>query len=170
VVVDNGAPPQGFSAPVNSGLRAARGAFMVVCNDDVEVLEGWWEPLRAALTEAHDPAAVAFPMTVDGAMRPDFAAWCFAISRRTLEDHAIAPGEFLHPELKVWYQDTDLLHRLRSAGRPPRLVAASRIRHGLSETVATRDPALRAWLDAQIRRDKARFEALHGAGVPGAAA
>ena len=28
VVVDNGAPPQGFTAPVNSGLRAARGRLL----------------------------------------------------------------------------------------------------------------------------------------------
>ena len=38
VVVDNGSPPQGFTAPVNSGLRAARGRYAVVLNDDVEVL------------------------------------------------------------------------------------------------------------------------------------
>jgi GT2 family glycosyltransferase len=166
VIVDNGAPPQGFAAPVNSGLRAARGAYMVVCNDDVEVLPGWWAPLRAALDAS---ASVAFPMTIDGAMRPDFAAWCFALSRATLDEFGVAPGEFLHPELKVWYQDTDLLHRLRLAGRPPQLVPESRIRHGLSETVATADPGLRAWIDAQILRDKARFEALHGSAVPGAA-
>jgi len=40
VLVDNGAPPQGFTGPVNSGLRAARGRYAVVMNDDVEVLPG----------------------------------------------------------------------------------------------------------------------------------
>src|SRR5437764_188160 len=48
-IVDNGAPPQGFTAPVNSGIRAARGDFVVVLNDDVELLPGWWPPLRARL-------------------------------------------------------------------------------------------------------------------------
>lgn len=162
IVVDNGAPPQGFTAPVNSGLRAARGRYLVVCNDDVEALPGWWPPLRAALDEG---AAVAFPLTIDGAMREDFAAWFFAMSRATLEEHAVAPGEFLDPELVVWYQDTDLLFRLRAAGNPPRLVRESRIRHGLSETVETSDPALRAWIRAQIERDQARFEAKHGVTV-----
>lgn len=169
ILVDNGAPPQGFTAPVNAGLRAARGAFLVVCNDDVLVDPGWWAPLRAALTDPHDPAAVVFPRTVDGAMREDFAAWCFAFGRDTLDTFAAAPGEFLHPDMKVWFQDTDLLQRLRSAGRPPRLVATSTVRHGLSETVASPDPQLRAWIDAQIRRDRACFEAHHGAAVPGAA-
>lgn len=160
IVIDNGAPPQGFSAPVNAGLRAARGAYAVVMNDDVEPLAGWWAPLRAALDGG---AAVAFPLTVDGAMRRDFAAWCFALSRPTLEQFAVEPGEFLHPELVVWFQDTDLLERLRAAGRPPVCVAQSRIRHGLSETVESSDPQLRAWIDAQVRRDKQRYEELHQA-------
>lgn len=166
IVVDNGAPPQGFSAPVNSGLRAARGRYMVVMNDDVEVLPGWWEPLRDALDAG---APVAFPLTIDGAMRHDFAAWCFALSRATLDEFSAAPGEFLEPEFRVWFQDTDLLHRLRLAERPPVLVDRSQIRHGLSLTVATTEPELRAWIDAQIVRDKAAFEARWGSGVAGAA-
>ena len=166
VIVDNGAPPQGFTAPVNAGLRAARGDYAVVMNDDVETLPGWWAPLKAGLDEG---AAVTFPLTVDGAMRPDFAAWCFAVSRATLDEFAVEAGEFLDPSLVVWYQDTDLLQRLRAAGRPPALVAGSRIRHGLSQTVATNDPALRAWIDRQIVADKAAFEAKHGTNVAGAA-
>jgi GT2 family glycosyltransferase len=157
VVIDNGAPPQGFTTPVNAGLRAARGRFMVVLNDDVELLPGWWPPLRAAL-EAGE--SVVFPLTIDGAMRRDFAAWCFALSRSTLERFAVAPGEFLDPTLVVWYQDTDLLDRLRAAGVPPRCVESSRIRHGLSETVDTEDPQLRAWIREQVARDKQRYDAM----------
>jgi GT2 family glycosyltransferase len=138
-------------------------------NDDVETLDGWWTPLREALSRPSAPAAAVFPDTVDGAMRHDFAAWCFAISRDTLERFAVAPGEFFDPELVVWYQDTDLLERLRQAGRPPEHVRASRIRHGLSETVMSEDGTLRAWIDAQVRRDKAAFERKHGGDVAGAA-
>ncbi len=134
ILVDNGAPPQGFTAPVNAGLRAARGRYAVVMNDDVEVLPGWWSPLRAALDEG---AYVTFPLTVDGGMRRDFAAWCFAVSREGLERFEVEPGEFFDPQFRVWFQDTDLLLRLRAAGSPPVLVEESNIRHGLSETVAT---------------------------------
>ncbi|MDX8152822.1 hypothetical protein SK069_14570 [Patulibacter brassicae] len=163
LVIDNGAPAQGFTAPVNAGLRAARGRYLVVCNDDVRVRPGWWAPLRAALD---DGAPVAFPLTVDGAMREDFAAWCFALTADTIDRFRVAPGEFLHPELRVWFQDTDLLLRLRAAGTPPRLVRSSTVTHGLSETVATTDPALRAWIDEQVLADRARFRELHaGTGV-----
>jgi GT2 family glycosyltransferase len=169
IVVDNGAPPQGFTAPVNSGLRAARGAYCVVCNDDVETLDGWWPPLRDALSRPGSPAAVAFPQTVDGPVRLDFAAWCFALSRDALEQFAVAPGEFFDPELVVWYQDTDLLQRLRQVGRPPEHVPSSRISHGLSETVMSEDGTLRAWINEQVMRDKAAFERKHGGDVAGAA-
>jgi GT2 family glycosyltransferase len=158
VVLDNGAPPQGYAAPVNAGLRAARGRYAVVLNDDVEVLAGWWPPLRAALDAG---AAVAFPRTVDGFDRDDFAAWCFAVSRDTLERHSASPGEFFDPELKVWFQDTDLLLRLRAAGVPPVQVASATVRHVTSSTIGTPDPELQAWIQAQIARDRTAFEQRH---------
>ena len=158
VIVDNGSPPQGFSAPVNAGLRAARTPYVVVMNDDVEPLAGWWAPLRGAIDGG---AAVAFPLTIDGAMRRDFAAWCFAMGRASVEQFSHAPGEFFDPSLVVWYQDTDLLHRLRRAARPPVLVESARIRHGLSETVGTSDPELSSWIAAQVLADRERFLRKH---------
>jgi GT2 family glycosyltransferase len=158
VLVDNGAPPQGFTAPVNSGLRAARGAYAVVMNDDVEVLPGWWPPLRETLDAG---ASVAFPVTIDGAMRTDFAAWCFAVSREALERFEAEPGEFFDPRFRVWYQDTDLLARLRAAGSPPVCVEGAQIRHGLSETVASDDPELRAWISEAVALDREAFLAKH---------
>jgi GT2 family glycosyltransferase len=130
----------------------------VVLNDDVEVLPGWWPPLRAALDAG---AAVAFPRTVDAFDRDDFAAWCFAVSRAALEQHSSAPGEFLDPEMKVWFQDTDLLERLRAAGLPPVRVESSGVRHATSSTIATEDPELQTWLRAQVLRDRAVFEQRH---------
>jgi hypothetical protein len=102
-------------------------------------------------------------------MRTDFAAWCFALTERTLAEFGNAPGEFFDPELRVWFQDTDLLARLRAAGRPPQLVRESRIRHGLSVTVASEDPELRAWIERTVREDQEAFRRKHPADVPGAA-
>jgi GT2 family glycosyltransferase len=158
VLIDNGAPPQGFTAPVNAGLRAARGRYVVVMNDDVELLPGWWAPLRRELDRG---ASVVFPVTIDGAMRRDFAAWCFAMARSTMEQFSHAPGEFFDPRFRVWFQDTDLLVRLRAAGSPPECVEDSEIRHGLSETVASDDPMLRAWIKAEVERDQRHFEDKH---------
>lgn len=158
VVVDNGAPPQGFTAPVNAGLRAVDTPYAVVMNDDVEPLPGWWPPLRAALDAG---ASVAFPLTVEGGMREDFAAWCFALADGTLAEMSHAPGEFFDPALRVWFQDTDLLQRLRAIGRPPQLVRESRIRHALSATVASEDPELRAWIERTIAADRAAFLRKH---------
>ena len=158
VIIDNGCPPQGFASPVNAGVRAARTPYVVVMNDDVEPLPGWWPPLRAALDAG---ASVSFPLTIDGPMRFDFAAWCFAMTRETVDAFSHADGEFFDPSLVLWYQDTDLLHRLRQAGRPPVHVEDSRIRHGLSESVGSEDPELSAWIRVQVAADRERFLGKH---------
>jgi len=158
LIADNGASPQGYTAPVNAGVRAASGTYVVVMNDDVEPLPGWWPPLRDAL-DAGVP--VTFPYTIDGPMRSDFAAWCFAFRRDGLERLSHAPGELFDPRFTVWYQDSDLLVRLMRAGTPPQLVRGSEIHHGLSETVNTADPELRAWIKRQIAVDRERFCAKH---------
>ena len=158
VIIDNGCPPQGFASPVNAGLRAARSPYVVVMNDDVEPLAGWWPPLRAALDAG---AAVSFPLTIEGPMRFDFPAWCFGLTRESIDAHSHAPGEFFDPSLVLWYQDTDLLHRLRAAGRPPVLVESAQIRHGLSQTVGSEDPELSAWIRVQVAADRERFLRKH---------
>jgi GT2 family glycosyltransferase len=157
-IIDNGSPPQGFSAPVNAGLRAARTPYVVVMNDDVEVLPGWWAPLRASLDAG---AAVSFPLTIDGAMRTDFAAWCFAASREALERFSHTSDAFFDPSLVIWFQDTDLLVRLTEAGIPPLLVRESHIRHGLSQTLSDPDPVLSTWVKGQIAVDQERFALKH---------
>lgn len=160
VLVDNGAPPQGFTAPVNAGLRAVNTPYAVVMNDDVEPRSGWWPPLKEALDKG---AAVAFPLTEGSWTRTDFSAWCFALDRATMDLMAHAPGEFFDPAFRVWYQDTDLLTRLRAIDRPPQLVRDSRIRHGLSKTVESGDPKLRTWIDNTIDEDRLAFERKHPA-------
>lgn len=155
IVVDNGAPPQGFTAPVNAGLRAARGRQLMVLNDDVEVLDGWWEPLARALDAGN---GVVFPTTIDDETA-GFPAWCFAMRRDTLERFTVAPGEFLDPSLKIWSSDVDLLVRLKAAGVPPVRVPESRIRHHNHRTVDLEHPdeGFRNWLHAQLASDRAAF-------------
>ena len=127
-------------------------------NDDVEPQSGWWPPLKEALDRG---AAVVFPLTEGSWFRTDFSAWCFALGRATLDEMSHAPGEFFDPAFRVWYQDTDLLTRLRAIERPPQLVRESRIRHGLSKTVESDDAGLRAWVDSTIEEDREAFELKH---------
>jgi hypothetical protein len=61
----------------------------------------------------------------------------------------------------LWYQDTDLLHRLRQADRAPVVIESARIRHGLSQTVGSEDPELAAWIRVQVAADRERFIAKH---------
>ena len=160
VVLDNGAPPQGFTAPVNAALRAARGSYLVVVNDDVRVLDGWWEPLADALDRG---APLVFPLTVAGRMRWEFAAWCFAMRRELLEGMAAQPGEFFDPSMLVWCRDLDLRRRMAAAGLAPLCVPESRIRHAGSRTVGVAAPhhALRGWIHAQAGRDTEVFRARY---------
>ncbi len=158
VVLDNGCPAQGFSAPVNAGIRAAHTPYIVVMNDDVEPEPAWWGPLRQALDAG---ASVAFPLTIDSDMRTDFAAWCFALRRDGVAAFGHSRSELFDPSLPVYFQDTDLLMSLRAAGRPPVLVRESTIRHGLSVTLGSTEPRLSAWVQEHLNLDKARFEAKH---------
>lgn len=160
VVVDNGAPPQGFTAPVNAALRAARGRYVVIVNDDVRVLDGWWEPLAEALEGG---APLVFPLTIEGRMRWEFAAWCFAMRRELLESMAARPGELFDPSMLVWCQDLDLRKRMAAAGMAPLCVPESHIRHAGSRTVGVTAPhhALRNWIHAQAGRDTEAFRARY---------
>jgi GT2 family glycosyltransferase len=155
VLVGNGTPPQGFTAPANSGIRGARGNFVVVMNDDVAVLAGWWPPLKEPLERG---AYASFPITQDGGHRHDFTGWCFAVSREAIARVGHSPEEFFDPQFRVWFQDTDLLLRLCQAGHPPVAASGSRITHGLSRTLDDRtDEELASWVKEQIERDRQAF-------------
>jgi GT2 family glycosyltransferase len=147
ILIDNGGGPQGFSAPVNAGIRAARGDYVAIVNDDVTVLEGWWRPLRAAAGHHF----VVFPETVVGMMRFDFAAWCFVMDRDSIARCEHLPGELLDERMKIWGADNDLMERLEAMGTPPVCITASRITHTQSATIA--DPEHESWMRAQLDAD-----------------
>ncbi len=161
LLVDNGNSPQGFSAPVNTGIRAVRTEYVAVINDDVKVGPGWWGPLQRELDSGE---LVVFPQTIEGT-REDFSAWCFAFKATNLELLSATEGAFFDPELRIWFQDSDLMLRLRELGKPPKLVSDSQISHGFSETLRAPDPTLANWIKDVVKEDQAIFVAKWGEDV-----
>ena len=154
VLVENRSPPQGYTAPVNAGIRAARGRYVVVLNDDVRMMEGWWPPLRKAL----DQGALASFADFGGFPKSDFfAAPCIAFSREALKECAHSPEEFLDPRFKVWFQDLDLLLRLCEMKRPPVAVASGFQGEWDTTVKSVDDPEMSAWVREQIAADRLAF-------------
>jgi|GEM_PF-5039715 len=161
IVADNGKSPQGFTGPVNSGVRACSARYVAIINDDVEVTHGWWYPLKDAMQAG---AWVVFPTTL-GHMRTDFAAWCFVLDRASMSEYAYSESDLFEPAFKIWFQDSDLYLRLVRRGKPPVMVESSYIRHELSVTVNTTSPHLRQWIDHVIDEDQRRFRDKWGSGA-----
>jgi glycosyltransferase involved in cell wall biosynthesis len=154
VLVENRSPPQGYTAPVNAGIRAAQGQYVVVLNDDVQMLEGWWPPMRKALDEG---ALVSFA-DFGGFPKSDlFAAPCIALSREALAECSYSPGAFLDPRFKVWFQDLDLLLRLCEMKRPPIPVASPFQGKWATTVKSLDDPEMAAWVRDQIAADMQAF-------------
>ena len=121
-------PSAGVRLPGQRRTACGADALVVVMNDDVEPLAGWWAPLRATLDAG---ASVAFPLTVNGPMRCDFPAWCFALTAET-PSSGTRPGRVLRSRARRVVSG----HRPAAAAAPGRPVAGtgqgSRIHHGLS--------------------------------------
>jgi glycosyltransferase involved in cell wall biosynthesis len=173
LVVDNHTPHQGFTAPANAGIRAAQGAYVVVMNDDVEVQDRWWPPLKQRLDEG------AYAVLPEGATPPvdilNFAASCIAFSRDAIDRVGHSAHDFFDPQFKIWFQDTDLLLELCRLGKPPVLVEGSRIVHDRGQTIRNQadrwqDRSLKDWVDEQIARDRQAFFTKWPGGRRGAVA
>lgn len=159
VIVDNGKSPQGYSGPVNAGIKACTTRYAVIINDDVVLTPGWWPPLRRALESG---SWVVFPVTKNFT-REDFSAWCFAIDLLHFAEYAHGETDLFDPQLRIWFQDSDLYLKLLELGNPPKLVEQSHISHELSATVNTHDTILSQWIDSVISDDKMRFVERWGA-------
>jgi glycosyltransferase involved in cell wall biosynthesis len=155
LVMENRAPPQGYTAPVNAGIRAARGQYVAVVNDDTTVKPGWWPPLRKALD---DGALVAFPDFGEFPRSDFFAAPVLAVGREGIAEASHSATEFFDPAMKVWYQDLDLLVRLCEMKRPPVAVAESGFKGKWGTTIKSLDdPERAAWVRKAIEEDREVF-------------
>jgi GT2 family glycosyltransferase len=160
VVVDNGSRPRGYTAPMNQALRAARGEFLVALNDDIEVADGWIEPLLEQAT-AGVWACTPDMTHIDGPQV--FAPYCLCLRREAFEALGGLDERFV-----LWCSDIDLARRLIEAGHPPvKVKLPNAIRHELNATTGEH-PELGSVCVADLERyrdkwgvdpndDKARF-------------
>jgi GT2 family glycosyltransferase len=148
ICVDNFGKPQGFTAPFNAAIRAARGEYIVATNDDVQFLDGWFPPLKRELDAGAD---VAIPYTED---HQRHGWWCIAMRRELVAEMSVEPGEFWDRQFVLWYSDGDFLKRLERDGRRVAYVKDSRILHRETASHDPSDPATAA----RIAEDAAEFQ------------
>lgn len=160
VIGDNGGAPQGYTTPVNTGVRSAQTEYLAIINDDVQLLPGWWDPLQESLDSGE---LVVFPYTLE-MTRNDFSAWCFAFKASSIELLSASKDGFFDESFTIWFQDTDLSARMREFGRSPTCIHESKISHGRSETIGTKDPVLASWISTIVKKDQEHFVQKWGEG------
>jgi len=164
-------PGQGFCRAANAGIRAARGRFVQVLNDDAEVTPGWIEaglaPFRDSRVAAVSPLVLvrSRPDRVDSAgddyslagwpskrgHGQDVARW----ADRPVEDVMSPSGSAsfyradvlktlggFDPAFVSYYEDVDLGFKLRWAGWRTVFTPHCRVLHEVSATADHRDPKL----------------------------
>jgi len=111
VIVDSGSRVRGYTEPMNQALRAARGEFLLALNDDIEVSEGWIEPL---LERARAGIWACTPDMTHTDGPQVFAPYCLCLRRDAFENLGGLDEQFVH-----WCSDIDLARRLIDAGHSP---------------------------------------------------
>lgn len=156
----------GFGGGMNRAARHARGEFLLLLNDDVEVESGWLDPLVETL-DAHPGAAAVGSRSLftdgrvqeagsvlfsDGSTAPvgrglpaGSTAWsfvrkvdyCSANSLLVRRDVFHEVGGFDSRYFPAYYEDTDLALAIRAAGYSILYDGRSRIRHLESQSTTT---------------------------------
>lgn len=145
----------GYARNVNVGLRLARGDYVAVANNDAELAGG----------DVYDlcvPGTVTSPLVIGArqgwgeSIEPGGFHGCFWVVPREVLERVGLLDETLG---RAYFEDDDLLARLRLAGVPTRQVASVRIRHVGALTTA-KLPEHRDWLAASERRFEAKWGRL----------
>jgi GT2 family glycosyltransferase len=157
VVVHCGGRVRGYTAPMNQAMRAARGEFLLALNDDVEVSDGWIDPL---LEQARAGVWACTPDMTHTDGPQVFAPYCLLLRREALEELGGLDERFV-----LWASDIDLARRLIEAGHPPvKVLLPNPITHTVGATGAE-NPELAAELGRICLEDLDRYRAKWSVGA-----
>jgi GT2 family glycosyltransferase len=175
IVVDQGSPEdeswltcdtyirfsenRGISHGWNAGLKAARGKYFVVCNDDIIVHGDWLTELRKAMDMPqagmanvhvqHLPHGIGIVETIKW-----LSGSCFMLTPKTIEK----VGYFYEGYDKCNFEDTDYWTRILQAGLKCYKNNAITVQHKEGQTVHAPDLAARFEKNKQIYIDRFGFD------------
>lgn len=140
---------EGFSVPVNQGIKMARGDFILVMNDDVEIRGNGWEDI---MLEPFQDKTIGIVGHYQSVQHGKYSALWFTMIKREVFDKV----GLLNEELSLFSQDIHLGFKAQQEGYITAFVSPPVI-HKWSQTVG-RLP------DQETMKDDAKkiFEALTG--------
>lgn len=119
--------PVGSTTAFNQGLKEATGKYVALVNNDIEVTEGWLEPLILALKDHPEYGWVA-SRVIRGDIVANFGTACSLFLKDALDKVGLFDERFSEG---LGWDDNDLLLRFWRAGYQP---------HGVSESVVYHPP------------------------------
>lgn len=140
----------GFLLPNNRLVKEGKSPYIVLLNNDVYCLQGWWEPLISCLQHYPEVGATGYlggylnsqGVGTSPAWGHDvdyISGWCLAMRREDYDKFGLFDAEHLE---FAYCEDADLCFRLREAGLTTYAFGLDLVWHKGHATSATIDPQL----------------------------
>jgi len=146
----------GLAPSWNDGIKIARGNYLVLINNDIEVCEGWLERMKKALDildgAVCGPAVEHLPNDPSQPAHQWFPGSCFMLKRETIEKVGLFDENFI----PYYFEDTDYWTRLLKTGLKTVRAFDVFIKH--KEGFTVKDLAR----DEQYQKNYKKFMEKHG--------
>lgn len=148
--------PFAFNKFANNGARMGAAPWIMIANNDLEFQPNWLAPLLAAGHPVVSPLnpidrrQIGIRINKCGDQNgKHFSGWCFMIRRELWE----RIGGF-DEDFEFWCADDAVIEQLREVGIAPMIVARSRVRHAMSQTLRADDGSM-TW--AQVYKFEQKY-------------
>ena len=119
----------GFSKPVNIGIKNSHGDYLLIMNDDVEILNFGWENIMMRVFDVDDTVGIVAP-TQTRHHNKYSALWFTLIKKEVFDKIGL-----LDEDLNYFMQDIDFGYRARKAGYRTEFVRLN-VKHVISQTTS----------------------------------